>query len=741
MSISPENLQVIEEEESLLRETVVALREQLEHQSGKHHRGEKVLRGLTQEIVAARRAEDKQALASDEAVANQLRDQARETVESLEQILKCPYFARMVLEERENGQTRKIEYMIGHLGNVECRIVDWKRSPIARLFYEYSEGEEYSEDIQGRERNGLVLTRRKLNIVDGELRGVSTTEGDFIKDGTVWKESRKGLYGGKVRQPRGALPDVFSLVTREQFSAITSDADTAVLIQGVAGSGKTTVALNRIVWQVTNGEAIGNKAIALVRNPPLARYIKTSLEQLRQSLDEQSAGRVKAISVTLAEDWFVAQLAKVLPSEFLDEAGSLRIVASSAPIGQERLRRSEAMVMAIKHYLDEQRTRLVDFLEKNLPDEVAKSWAVPFNNLSRGKMGALAAVGSLQSLLERDTTPAFTEFKTQLSKVRKRLELYLQDYTQILEREGRLIAFDKTQLLDRGLIAAVRDEVKQSFEAKELRAEDIANLLLLYLGKWGQSSSHISYYDFMMVDEAQEFSLAELACISYCVPSMSRLTVVGDTEQAVSTDQMLPGWENLMEVTGERSSWHTLSVSHRSTQAIATFAEYIRGSRRRATGRAGRAPIWFHCRNEAQGLHEAKAWLERLFERYPGNLATVICHDSRTARYVASLLEPNFQNLVRLGDAWSFSFDDGILVTDIGQVHGLEFPHVLIWNPSSNNYPKSDRGRRALYTAVSRAEENICLVSWGHLSAHLPKFSSGLVRVKVRYEESQEQGE
>lgn len=101
MSISPENLQVIEEEESLLRETVVALRERLEHQSGKHHRGEKVLRGLTQEIVAARRAEDKQALASDEAVANQLRDQARETVESLEQILKCPYFARMVLEERK----------------------------------------------------------------------------------------------------------------------------------------------------------------------------------------------------------------------------------------------------------------------------------------------------------------------------------------------------------------------------------------------------------------------------------------------------------------------------------------------------------------------------------------------------------------------------------------------------------------------------------------------------------------
>ena len=93
------------------------------------------------------------------------------------------------------------------------------------------------------------------------------------------------------------------------------------------------------------------------------------------------------------------------------------------------------------------------------------------------------------------------------------------------------------------------------------------------------------------------------------------------------------------------------------------------------------------------------------------------------------MLQPTFGNLVRLGDAYSFSFEEGILVTDVQQVTGLEFFSVLLWNPTPQSYGTNDHGRNLLYVAVTRAEENLCIVTWGRPASALPPFGvSKLIR-------------
>ena len=93
------------------------------------------------------------------------------------------------------------------------------------------------------------------------------------------------------------------------------------------------------------------------------------------------------------------------------------------------------------------------------------------------------------------------------------------------------------------------------------------------------------------------------------------------------------------------------------------------------------------------------------------------------------MLRPTFGAGVRLGDAYSFSFEEGILVTDVRQVKGLEFFSVLLWNPSSQAYPASELGQNLLYVAVTRAEDNLCIVSWNRAAKALPVFgASKLVR-------------
>lgn len=127
-------------------------------------------------------------------------------------------------------------------------------------------------------------------------------------------------------------------------------------------------------------------------------------------------------------------------------------------------------------------------------------------------------------------------------------------------------------------------------------------------------------------------------------------------------------------------------------------------------------------------MTEAIGWLTRVIERYPDGIVAVICRTPKEARYAHGLLTPTFGSAVRLGDDSSFSFQEGILVTDIAQVKGLEFPQVLVWNPSAADYGRDERSKNLLYVAVTRAEEHLCLISWGKPSPLLPPLHSGLVR-------------
>jgi len=187
-------------------------------------------RELTAQLVGSRRAEDKHQLASDEALSHRMRDSKHEEISDIEKLIENPYFARVQIEEEINGKVKQIAYKLGLRGNTETRIIDWRKAPISKLYYEYQEGEEYCELIQGREREGIILKRVKVKIENGTLIEIINSEGAFYLDGTDWKKGAAPTKGATA----GRMPDVLSLISKEQFQSITEEADSPVLIQGVA---------------------------------------------------------------------------------------------------------------------------------------------------------------------------------------------------------------------------------------------------------------------------------------------------------------------------------------------------------------------------------------------------------------------------------------------------------------------------------------------------------------------------
>jgi DNA helicase-2/ATP-dependent DNA helicase PcrA len=740
MSISEEAKALIDEETEILSSVVQSLEHQAFEQADRLGRETVRARELTAQIVAARRDEDKQMLASDEAVSHSLVKSNSKEIESIEKLIDKPYFARVVLEEEVNGSLKNIEYKLGFASNLDCRIIDWRKAPIARLYYEYNEGDEYLEEIQGRERSGKVVLRNKVHIENARLKRLNCRFGTFVHNGTDW-QTAGGRFRDSSDRSYGQLPDILSLITPEQFKMITEDADTAILIQGVAGSGKTTVALHRLAWLLheDNSDLKPEESLILVLNPTLRQYIKQSLPMLEMS----------KVNVRTFSGW-AADALKQLTN--VQDTISRPLQAPS--LGTQRVKGSMAMLRCIEGYAESQWKRTVEYSEQAVPWNLLGNGArQSLEDFRAGKSAMLPFLENLHRAIKSEAlmhAPDSSEAQTlsdaakDVDSVFRRCQLYTKDILFILSRPQQLLSTDETKLLDKEVIAEALAQTQNHFDSGTIDYLDDALILRLGQLKWGSlfaSRIGTPAYRHIVADEVQDFSVPQLAVVVDLVKELYQLTLAGDTAQQTTTEGTFPGWDRLRKfwsMGDDLSRYVQLSISHRSTLPIMRLADHVAGNRRTKEGRQGRRPLWFHCRGEGEGVQHIVRWLEKVLEQHPGSLAAVVCANREEAHYAHSLLEPAFGPIVRLGDDTHFTFDEGVCVTFPEQIKGLEFPHVLLWNPSRRSYPTRGRMQNYLYIAITRAEDHLGIVTWSKPTKYLPHIHSRLVRGVDRTELDEE---
>lgn len=739
--LSEEAKQRIDDEAQVVCDVMHSLNYQMSTKDAQLRNEAVRARELNSQIVNARREEDRQMLASDEAVSHSLYRTNQNDIDAMNKLVKKPYFARVVLEESPEGggnQKKIVEYKLGFASNIECRIIDWRKAPIARLYYEYDEGDEYSELIQGRERNGRVILRNKVVIEDGKLTRLSCRLGTFENVDNAWRTA-SGAYS-KGTGAQGRLPNILSLITPEQFRMITEDADSAIIIQGIAGSGKTTVALHRLAWLLheDNSPLKPNEAMVLVLSNSLRRYIEHTLPTMD----------ISGVRVDTFTNWCHTVLSRISPDTFIhrstiNQSSESRDVSPFLSTG--RVKGSVAMLKCLENYVRAQNRRLVAHLEANVPWQVLpKELYALLDNLrsssaqSLKKLKSCASIPVLRKIIDALNANASSVDKDvieALSAIEAKLCLFTVDILAILNRSNSLIAEDETHLLDVEIIKQTYAYTKERYEAKNFDANDLGLIFRLAQLKFGDSLCPIlgiQEFKHIVVDEVQDFSVPQLAVILNLVKNMEQLTLAGDSSQHTSLDGSFIGWDRLRRYWDEDGALSTcvqLTVNHRSTQQIMRLADHVSGVRNKSkSGKSGRRPLWTHCFDENDGIRQSIIWLEKVLEYSPGTMAIVACKDSNEASYVFSLLEPTFGHVVRLGDDLVFSFNEGICVTHAEQIKGLEFPHVLLWNPSHKAYPNKDRARNLLYIAITRAEDHLGIVTWDKPSCFLPDIYSQLVR-------------
>ncbi|MDO8519478.1 MAG: UvrD-helicase domain-containing protein, partial [Deltaproteobacteria bacterium] len=279
MVLTEEEAQKIGTDETdLWQNTYIAIINEIHRTNKNFHHDRKLARQLSSEIVATRREEDKVQLISDEQVVHGLTQMHKNQTERLENLEEQPYFARVITLE----ENREVDFRLGTASFPDQRIIDWRKAPISKLYYDYREGDEFAETIQGREREGFIRLRRSYHGKKNELTIIETAQGNLLRQNGAWKVDGRSDSISRSQNHDGHLPPILSLITPEQFKLITREPQKPMMIQGIAGSGKTTVALHRLAWLLhkDNAGLDPAKCLVVMFNRSLKNYIETTLPEL-----------------------------------------------------------------------------------------------------------------------------------------------------------------------------------------------------------------------------------------------------------------------------------------------------------------------------------------------------------------------------------------------------------------------------------------------------------------------------
>ncbi|MCA9597189.1 MAG: ATP-binding domain-containing protein [Myxococcales bacterium] len=694
---------------------------------------------------------------------------------------RSPYFGRLVLQE---GPRRR-EVLIGRSTYLDTksgvRIVDWRDAPVSRLYYRYDEGDEYDEVFGDREVSGEVVTRRSLNIVEGELRRIGSPQGAFAR-GTQgsWRRLSEGalkLTGGQGTALRADqhhapgtlgvgvdggddrhLKEITALIDPRQFDLITKPDSGLVVIQGGAGSGKTTIGLHRLAYLAYNDPRRfrPDRMLVVVFNQALARYIGQVLPALG----------VSGLAIRTYEDWAERTRALQLPRV-------PRRYTDGTPSVVTRLKKHPTMLRLI----DEEVVRLGEGIEEKLSAASLGAEGVSAEWRMTQKRPLAHRLHSLRTYLERGGARALdTDQRVRVERVIAEGLAITRDvvsvWADLLSDHDRLKdgleryspgAFSADELKRAHAWCAARSgemllEIEEAADAMTEKREKNAepreldgqqgvdgaeveersaldredDTLLLRLCqrlrgplRRGARGKDALVYEHILVDEAQDLSPVELAVVMGTVSRAQSVTLAGDVAQRLHMDNGFSDWKTVLsELDLSHVEIEPLELSYRSTAPILEFSREVLGPL--ATGNPpqatrGGAPVelfsFAHAGDAVGFLSEA---LRDLMTSEPqASVAVIARYPEQADIYFKGLEKGEVSRLRRIADQ-DFPFKPGVDVTDVRQVKGLEFDYVVLVEVSQQSYPDDEEARHLMHIAATRAAHQLWLLATGTASPLIP---------------------
>jgi len=653
-----------------------------------------------------------------EQVLEDTREQRRQRLSRAE---NEPYFGR--LDFQSGRASSPMPLYIGKVGvnhgddqEIEQEnplVIDW-RAPIASLFYSFTGGlEAASYEAPEGTIEGLVYLKRNLVIRKRILQRVVDT---YVRDSDQPAVSDEFLLYRLGENKDNRLRDIVSTIQAEQDQIIRAAKNTALMIQGVAGSGKTTVALHRLAFLLYQyqEQIRAERMIIFAPNQMFLNYISDVLPELGVGNIQQN---------TFA-DWAMNLLSlevKLLPPsdmwsiwfESLDNRPALNDDVSGRYKGSIRFR----------HWIDQSLELLgencvpeVDFEAwdgKVLRLQTIKQWffeEYQHYALAKRKERVLARINRW---IEMELKPITNKVKLKEYKQKssQRLKAYtkkwpefnaLAIYKALFQQGKRADSFpaDRFESIPAGVVKATNATLKQG----EIRHEDLAGLLYIHVKLHDIDSS--SRFDHIVIDEAQDFSPFQVAVLDQFVRNHS-FTILGDLSQGIHAYQGIHEWREMQSLfDAPDTAYFALTRSYRSTMEIIDFAN---GILKHGVQTDLLAEPVFRSGQQVQvqavATEQEVSFIQQAIEQFHQsdyNTTAMLTRTLQEARELHAKLEASGVN-VNLIDGSKSEYLGGISVLPVYLSKGLEFDAVLLMDVDAHHYREGAMDAKLLYVGCTRA--------------------------------------
>jgi DNA helicase-2/ATP-dependent DNA helicase PcrA len=584
-----------------------------------------------------------------------------------------PYFGRIDFVPKDASESTAYYIGIHTFLDESSRsniIYDW-RAPVSSMFYDFELGEA-SYTTPGGTVHGNIELKRQYRIRDGQMEYMIENSLN-IQDEVLQQELSKSSDD--------KMKNIVATIQRDQNAVIRNESSRILIIQGVAGSGKTSIALHRIAFLLYRfRDSIRAKDILIISpNKVFANYISNVLPELGEEHIPEVG--MEELAGELLEYKFKFQ-------SFFEQVSALVQTHDDQFIERIKFKSSFEFLSKLNQYLIHIENNYFTFTELRIAGTV-----VPFPFI----LERFRAYHRMP-LLKR--FPEVIRDIQQFIRTTTNRKLSGREKSRLWEEVPRMFKINTVLDLYKDFYAWVkRPDLFKIEHGNVLEYADVFPLIYFKIRLEGiDIHSHIKH---LLIDEMQDYTAVQYAVITrlfHC-----KKTILGDVSQTVNPYSSSSA-DDINRVFPHADTVKLLR-SYRSTLEITEFAQAIqRNPDQIAMERHGEQPQVLGFTSSSDEIVEIKKMVTT-FQSTENQSLGILCKTEQQAERLYGELKGTGIHLIT---SESTSFDNGVIITTVHLSKGLEFDEVIVPFASARNY-RTNVERSMLYIACTRAMHRLSL--------------------------------
>ena len=617
----------------------------------------------------------------------------------LEKMIKSPYFARIDFKFDDEDEFEKIYIGRSSLRKnsyQEMYVYDW-RSPIASVFYRFMTGEAFYDAPCGRVTGELNL-KRQYEIKNGKL------EYFFDSDVQIVDEFLRQLLSQNTTAKMKAIVET---IQHEQDVVIRDMENDLLMVQGVAGSGKTSIALHRAAYLMYQGlqtKLSANNIMIISPNSIFEQYISNVLPEL-------------------GEDNVISSVFEDILSELLNG----RKIQSRNDFLENLIVNSKYKEISRNSIEFKTSSFFREILDQFLID-IPRQW-IEFEDVYYEGKCVVSRQILKDKILGRTETPLGIKLeqledyileqifgtgkgrghKEEKNLIKQEIQKFIKIdivelYKILFSNEAYFYSLLQNSNLSQG-IKSIWEYTRENLEADRLYYDDAIAIAYLYLKIYG--TNKYKNIKQVVIDEAQDYYPLQYEIFNLLF-SNAKFTILGDMKQTLAKKEDISFYEQIQKILNKKkSSLIMLDKSFRCTNEILNFSlKFIeQSSQIKSFNRNGDSPKVYIADNSEIFIDEIVKEIKLCQEKGFQSIC-LICKTEKNSTYLFNKIKHKLDiQLIKNG---SVSDLQGVFILPVYMSKGLEFDTVLICDADSQNYHDED-DKNLLYVACTRALHKLSL--------------------------------